>query len=92
MVVMACQSVAPAQQLTNQPAATPPLVSRQYHVLTPLSHFQSKDPSINGGVRDLNGESWTQITGWHSGDSSFPYAEKHQSQFWLVSVGAQPSN
>ena len=89
MVALAFQTAAPAQPSTGGPVANPSLVSRTYHVSTPFSHPQTKEPYKGDRVRDMNGESWTQIAGWHSGDSAFPYAQKHQSRFWLLSVGAQ---
>jgi len=88
MMVLAFQTVAQAQSSTNGPPANPPLVSRTYHVVTPFSRSQTKEPYTGDRVSNMNGESWTQIAGWHSGDTAFPYAQKHQSRFWLLSVGA----
>jgi hypothetical protein len=86
------QSVALAQQTPDLSGSTPAVDQKKIHVTTPLSAppvnpFKVPVQTEINRVGNVSSRPWTEIVGWHNGQSVSWNGEDHEPQFCVLSLG-----
>jgi hypothetical protein len=68
----------------QKPPATATFEKHKFQIITPFSKLTLKKPERIEHYGNMSSRPWSQIAGWHPGESQFPTAENQEPKLVLI--------